>query len=192
MHNALIQNSTPSALVTDYSLHRQMTSIGMAEQVLNAGALGYSPPEFSSTSKPCPSLKSDVYAFGVILLELLTGKIAGEIICMNDGVVDLTDWVRMLDLEERVSECYDRHIMGVENSEGAPQALDGRHAHHKVAVRRDSPLLVSTTACITVRPPKHMLNPSPGTSSSASLYAFKSSCTIPWDPTTACEGALSD
>jgi hypothetical protein len=129
MHNALIQNSTPSALVTDYSLHRQMTSIGMAEQVLNAGALGYSPPEFSSTSKPCPSLKCDVHAFGVILLELMTGKIAGEIICMNDGVVDLTDWVRMLDLEERVSECYDRHIMGVENSEGAPQALDGRHMH---------------------------------------------------------------
>ncbi|AQL07019.1 Putative leucine-rich repeat protein kinase family protein [Zea mays] len=123
--NVLIQNSTPSALVTDYSLHRLMTPIGMAEQVLNAGALGYSPPEFSSTSKPCPSLKSDVYAFGVILLELLTGKIAGEIICMNDGVVDLTDWVRMLDLEERVSECYDRHITGVESSEGAPQALDG-------------------------------------------------------------------
>jgi hypothetical protein len=123
--NVLIQNSTPSALVTDYSLHRLMTPIGMAEQVLNAGALGYSPPEFSSTSKPCPSLKSDVYAFGVILLELLTGKIAGEIICMNDGVVDLTDWVRMLDLEERVAECYDRHITGVESSEGAPQALDG-------------------------------------------------------------------
>ncbi|TVU47254.1 hypothetical protein EJB05_06847 [Eragrostis curvula] len=123
--NILIQNSTPSAaLVTDYSLHRLMTPIGMAEQVLNAGALGYSPPEFSSTSKPCPSLKSDVYAFGVILLELLTGKIAGEIVCVNDGVVDLTDWVRMLALEERVSECYDRHIVHSESSEGAPKALD--------------------------------------------------------------------
>jgi serine/threonine protein kinase len=42
--NVLIQNSTPSALVTDYSLHRLMTLIGMAEQVLNTGALGYSPP----------------------------------------------------------------------------------------------------------------------------------------------------
>ncbi|KAL6901990.1 hypothetical protein ACP4OV_004866 [Aristida adscensionis] len=122
--NVLIQSSAPSALVTDYSLHRLMTPVGMAEQVLNAGALGYSPPEFSSTSKPCPSLKSDVYAFGVILLELLTGKIAGEIICVNDGVVDLTDWVRMLSLEERVSECYDRHITEARSSEGAPKVLD--------------------------------------------------------------------
>ncbi|KAG2541189.1 hypothetical protein PVAP13_9NG609100 [Panicum virgatum] len=122
--NVLIQNSTLSALVTDYSLHRLMTPTGMAEQVLNAGALGYSPPEFSSTSKPCPSLKSDVYAIGVILLELLTGKIAGEIICVNDGVVDLTDWVRMLALEERVSECYDQHIVQAGSSDGGPKVLD--------------------------------------------------------------------
>ncbi|KAG8063584.1 hypothetical protein GUJ93_ZPchr0003g16976 [Zizania palustris] len=122
--NVLIQSSNLSVLVTDYSLHRLMTPVGMAEQVLNAGALGYSPPEFASTSKPCPSLKSDVYAFGVILLELLTGKIAGEIICVNDGVVDLTDWVRMLAREERVSECYDRRIVGTDSSSGTPKMLE--------------------------------------------------------------------
>uniref|UniRef100_A0A0D9VTF1 non-specific serine/threonine protein kinase n=1 Tax=Leersia perrieri TaxID=77586 RepID=A0A0D9VTF1_9ORYZ len=122
--NVLIQNSSTSALVTDYSLHRLMTPVGMAEQVLNAGALGYSPPEFASTSKPCPSLKSDVYAFGVILLELLTGKIAEEIVCVNDGVVDLTDWVRMLAREERVSECYDRRIVEAQGSGSAPKVLE--------------------------------------------------------------------
>ncbi|CAM0872956.1 unnamed protein product [Alopecurus aequalis] len=123
--NVLIQDSSPSALVTDYSLHRLMTPIGMAEQVLNAGALGYSPPEFASTSKPCPSLKSDVYAFGVILLELLTGKIAGEVICVNDGAVDLTDWVRMLAREECASECFDRRIVEAESSVGNSNTLEG-------------------------------------------------------------------
>ncbi|CAA6654464.1 unnamed protein product [Spirodela intermedia] len=97
-----------NALLSDYSLHRIMNPAGMAEQVLNAGALGYRPPEFACTSKPCPSLKSDVYAFGVILLELLTGKNAGEIVSGNPSLVDLTDWVKLLASEHRSAECFDK------------------------------------------------------------------------------------
>lgn len=99
-------------LLTDYSLHRLMTSAGTAEQVLTAGALGYRPPEFCSTSKPCPSLKSDVYAFGVILLELLTGKSSAEMILGGAGeVVDLTEWVRLLCDENRCIECVHRQLV---------------------------------------------------------------------------------
>lgn len=99
--------------------------MGMAEQVLNAGALGYSPPEFNSTSKPCPSLKSDVYAFGVILLELVTGKIAGEIISTTPGVVDLIDWVRLLVNENCASECFDKRVSDMDGaSESTHKVLD--------------------------------------------------------------------
>ncbi|KAG0495961.1 hypothetical protein HPP92_000652 [Vanilla planifolia] len=121
--NILIQPNM-NTLVTDYSLHRIMTPSGMAEQVLNAGALGYRPPEFASTSKPCPSLKGDVYAFGVILLELLTGKNAGEIVSGNPGVVDLTDWVRLLASENRSYECFDRNAVHETDGEGFPRALE--------------------------------------------------------------------
>nr|XP_043631098.1 probable inactive receptor kinase At5g10020 [Erigeron canadensis] len=103
-------------LLTDYSLHRLMTSSGTAEQVLTAGALGYRPPEFCSTSKPCPSLKSDVYAFGVILLELLTGKCSAEMILGSSGeVVDLTEWVRLLCFENRTIECVNQEILNNRN-----------------------------------------------------------------------------
>ncbi|KAI3746551.1 hypothetical protein L6452_08985 [Arctium lappa] len=103
-------------LLTDYSLHRLMTSSGTAEQVLTAGALGYRPPEFCSTSKPCPSLKSDVYAFGVILLELLTGKCSAEMILGSSGeVVDLTEWVRLLCVENRWNECVSGQIVNDNN-----------------------------------------------------------------------------
>lgn len=120
--NILIQAPYLNAFLTDYSLHRIMNPAGMAEQVLNAGALGYRPPEFASTSKPCPSLKSDVYAFGVVLLELLTGKNAGEIVSGNPGIVDLTDWVKLLASENRSYECFDRHILEVDRS--PPRVLE--------------------------------------------------------------------
>lgn len=112
--NILIDISRFHVLLTDYSLHRLMTSSGTAEQVLNAGALGYRPPEFASTSKPLPSLKSDVYAFGVILLELLTGRNSAEIIREKNEVVDLTEWVRLLAMENRSTECFDRSIFSTQ------------------------------------------------------------------------------
>lgn len=123
--NILLQMPELSALLTDYSLHRILTPVGMADQVLNAGALGYRPPEFASTNKPCPSLKSDIYAFGVVLLEILTGKSAGEIVSGNPGIVDLTDWVRLLASENRSHECFDRLILDdVSSSKGTSEVLE--------------------------------------------------------------------
>ncbi|XP_043692267.1 probable inactive receptor kinase At5g10020 [Telopea speciosissima] len=122
--NILLEPPSLNILLTDYSLHRIMTPAGTAEQVLNSGALGYRPPEFASSSKPCPSLKSDVYAFGVILLELLTGKSAGEIISGHQGVVDLTDWVRLLAAENRSAECFDKLIASTSSVHGLARGLD--------------------------------------------------------------------
>ncbi|OWM69085.1 probable inactive receptor kinase At5g10020 [Punica granatum] len=125
--NVLLEiNPDLNALLTDYSLHRIMTSAGTTEQVLNSGALGYRPPEFASSTRPCPSLKSDVYAFGIILLELLTGRSSGEIVCGDPGVVDLTDWVRLLVAKGRSFECYDPNMVlsGMSGSENLHRILD--------------------------------------------------------------------
>lgn len=121
--NILLETPAMNALLTDYSLHRIMTSAGTSDQVLNAGALGYRPPEFASTSKPCPSLKSDVYAYGVILLELLTGKSSSEVVTGGThGAVELTEWVCLLAAENRSIECFDSPILKMEG--GAPKGLD--------------------------------------------------------------------
>ncbi|KAL0459049.1 UNVERIFIED_CONTAM: putative inactive receptor kinase [Sesamum latifolium] len=122
--NILIEVPNINVLLTDYSLHRLLTSAGTAEQVLNAGALGYLPPEFTSTSKPCPSLKSDVYAFGVILLELLTGRSSADIVPGTPEVVDLSEWVSLMAAENRAVECFDLQILGTESSESLPKGLD--------------------------------------------------------------------
>lgn len=122
--NILLGSSNSNALLTDYSLHRLMTQTGTADQVLNAGALGYRPPEFAHSSKPCPSLKSDVYAFGVVLMELLAGRCSGEMAARNAGGFCLSDWVRMLAAENRASECFDRRITGMRDGQPPPTGLD--------------------------------------------------------------------
>ncbi|XVF14132.1 hypothetical protein REPUB_Repub09cG0031000 [Reevesia pubescens] len=57
------------------------------------------------------AFKADIYGFGVILLELLTGKLV-----KNDGV-DLTSWVHSVVREEWTVEVFDRSLI----SEGASE-----------------------------------------------------------------------
>ncbi|KAG4381359.1 hypothetical protein JHK82_042182 [Glycine max] len=109
--NVLLDTTDMNARVADYCLHRLMTRAGNIEQILDAGVLGYRAPELAASKKPMPSFKSDVYAFGVILLELLTGRCAGDVISSEEGGVDLTDWVRLRVAEGRGSECFDATLM---------------------------------------------------------------------------------
>lgn len=109
--NILLDGPDLNARVADYCLHRLMTQAGTMEQILDAGILGYRAPELAASKKPLPSFKSDVYAFGVILLELLTGRCAGDVISGLEGGVDLTDWVRLRAAEGRGSECFDPAVM---------------------------------------------------------------------------------
>ncbi|XP_010926236.1 probable inactive receptor kinase At5g10020 [Elaeis guineensis] len=119
--NILLTGPDLTARLTDFGLHRLMTQSGIAEQMLNLGALGYCAPELATTSKPCPSFKADIYAFGVILMELLTRRSAGDIISGLSGAVDLTDWVQMCNKEGRGTDCFDKDIAGLEE---APTVMD--------------------------------------------------------------------
>ncbi|KAK1277562.1 putative inactive receptor kinase [Acorus gramineus] len=121
--NILLAGPDYTAQLTDYGLHRLMTPTGVAEQILNMGALGYRAPELANTPKPFPSFKADVYAFGVIVMELLTRRSAGDIISGQSGAVDLTDWVRMCAREGRGMECFDRDIMGLGEAPEAAEEL---------------------------------------------------------------------
>ncbi|XP_078433176.1 leucine-rich receptor-like protein kinase family protein [Wolffia australiana] len=105
--NVLLEGLDLTARIADYGLHRLMTLAGTAEQLLDAAALGYRAPELAAPRRPVPSLKSDVYAFGVLLLELLTGRCAGDLVSADEGAFHLPDWVRLRVSTGPAAACFD-------------------------------------------------------------------------------------
>ncbi|KAF5734041.1 inactive receptor kinase [Tripterygium wilfordii] len=75
---------------------------------------GYRAPEVTDARKV--SQKADVYSFGVLLLELLTGKAPTHAL-LNDEGVDLPRWVQSIVREEWTSEVFDLELLRYQNVE---------------------------------------------------------------------------
>ncbi|KAA8541386.1 hypothetical protein F0562_025344 [Nyssa sinensis] len=75
---------------------------------------GYRAPEVTDPRKV--SQKADVYSFGVLLLELLTGKVPTHAFLNEDGV-DLPRWVQSIVREEWTSEVFDLELLRYQNVE---------------------------------------------------------------------------
>lgn len=75
---------------------------------------GYRAPEVTDPRKV--SQKADVYSFGVLLLELLTGKAPTHSILNEEGI-DLPRWVQSVVREEWTSEVFDLELLRYQNVE---------------------------------------------------------------------------
>ncbi|KAK7314662.1 hypothetical protein VNO77_33189 [Canavalia gladiata] len=75
---------------------------------------GYRAPEVTDPRKV--SQKADVYSFGVLLLELLTGKAPTHALLNEEGV-DLPRWVQSVVREEWSSEVFDIELLRYHNAE---------------------------------------------------------------------------
>ncbi|KAL3839942.1 hypothetical protein ACJIZ3_024533 [Penstemon smallii] len=96
--------------VGDYGLARLLP--GLDRYILSSkiqSALGYMAPEFACQTVKITE-KCDVYGFGILILEILTGKRPVEY--MEDDVVVLCDMVRGALDEGRVEECIDEKLKG--------------------------------------------------------------------------------
>ncbi|KAI3667961.1 hypothetical protein L6452_43032 [Arctium lappa] len=111
------------ARLTDFGLYKLMIPAVADEIVAAAKAGGYKAPELQKM-KNCNS-RTDVYAFGILLLEILLGKKPGKN-GGREGFVDLPAAVKVAVLEETTMEVFDVEVLkGIRSpmEDGVVQAL---------------------------------------------------------------------
>ncbi|CAN6550626.1 unnamed protein product [Malus baccata var. baccata] len=117
------QNISSNVILLDYDFEARITDFGLARLVASRdsndssfvngdlGEFGYVAPEYSSTM--VASLKGDVYGFGVVLLELVTGQKPLEISNVVEGFKgNLVDWVNHLSNTGRSMDAIDNVLSG--------------------------------------------------------------------------------
>nr|GMD12230.1 putative kinase-like protein TMKL1 [Ipomoea batatas] len=120
--NVLVDDFFVSRL-TEFGLDKIMVTSIAEETLLLAKADGYKAPELQKM-KNCSS-RTDVYAFGILLLEILLGKKPGKT-GRNGEFVDLPSLVKVAVLEETTMEVFDAELLkGIRSpmEEGLVQAL---------------------------------------------------------------------
>ncbi|CAL9200879.1 unnamed protein product [Musa hybrid cultivar] len=135
----LHQNLCSKAILLDEDNEARITEFGLTRLVRTAagdgdnsspflngdfGEFGYTAPEYDTNSDP--TTKGDVYAFGIVLLELVTGQKATEITTDAAGEVfkgSLVDWVNQLSAAGKTHEAIDRSLRGKGNDDEIIQLL---------------------------------------------------------------------
>ncbi|KAG1364187.1 Pollen receptor-like kinase 1 [Cocos nucifera] len=108
--NVLLDDSL-EPLLTGYALVPVINPIH-ASQVMVA----YKSPECAERGRP--SRKSDVWSFGILILELLTGKFPANYLRQGRAGMDLASWVNSVVREEWTGEVFDKEMSGTKNGEG--------------------------------------------------------------------------
>ncbi|KAH7442390.1 hypothetical protein KP509_03G086300 [Ceratopteris richardii] len=105
----ILLDKNGNAYISDFGLALMANS-----SVVVSRLVGYRPPEYSEAKRI--SQKADVYSFGVLLLEILTGKAPAHSY-PYDEFVDLPKWVQSVVQEEWTAEVFDLELLRYKNSE---------------------------------------------------------------------------
>ncbi|KAL6185739.1 hypothetical protein ACLB2K_041866 [Fragaria x ananassa] len=80
----------------------------LAETTKIGGTIGYLPPE-SFQERSVATAKSDVFSFGIVVMEVVSGRRAVDLACPDDQII-LLDWIRKLSDEGKLLQAGDSRI----------------------------------------------------------------------------------
>ena len=80
----------------------------LAETTRIGGTIGYLPPE-SFQKRSMTTAKSDVFSFGIVVLEVVTGRRAVDLTYPDDQII-LLDWIRRLSDEGKLLQVGDNRL----------------------------------------------------------------------------------
>ncbi|XP_052174655.1 tyrosine-sulfated glycopeptide receptor 1-like [Diospyros lotus] len=109
------------AHVADFGLSRLILPYHTHVTTELVGTLGYIPPEYGQAW--IATLRGDMYSFGVVMLELLTGKRPVEVF-KPKGSRELVLWVQQMRSEGKQDEVFDILLRGKAFEEEMLQVLD--------------------------------------------------------------------
>ncbi|CAA7038097.1 unnamed protein product, partial [Microthlaspi erraticum] len=99
------------AVVGDFGLAKFMNRKNSHVTTAVRGTIGHIAPEYLSTGKY--SEKTDVFGYGVLLLELITGQKAFDLARLaNDDDIMLLDWVKKVLKEKKLESLVDAELEG--------------------------------------------------------------------------------
>ncbi|CAM6066109.1 unnamed protein product [Sphagnum tenellum] len=104
--NILLPSDMKNAKVADFGLSRLTYGENITHIITNVkGTTGYLDPEYFTSQ--CLSIKSDVYNFGVVLLEIISGRKAIDTTLPNKKAWNLCDWVQFNLQEGNINKILD-------------------------------------------------------------------------------------
>lgn len=107
--NVLLDESF-EPLLTDYALS-PVINLDHAQQII----MPYKSPEYAQLGRI--TKKTDVWSFGILILEILTGKFPENYIAPRHNTdSDIASWVNIMVTEKRTSEVFDVEMGGLGNS----------------------------------------------------------------------------